>query len=301
MTLHTSSKKTCILPWARAWTFFFAVVAACFVASGDSRADETRISVGYGTVDLHSVVLDLQIEDNPVALDGKGYWLRVMGDEGDYLYSLSFGRHSASGDGIISPSPPEIPIALDLDLKYPEIETVDAALGWHGLNLGELGFGPFIAYERVARSEGTAAFASITDSLSDVSKEQTVAGVLMRAEADNFDISATAGSIVNGNAWEHGLTMSIAADVHVSNAVTVTGDWTRIWGKQAFSSLDERLETTNVIRETKADTFGLGGRVRVADRAFLEGWITRARNGTNIHFGQENWKTTLNIGVGTSF
>ena len=269
-------------------------------ALGAALADETRISAGYGTVDLRALVISL----DPTAMDGKGYWLRMEGDEGDILYGLSFGRHSASGSGVIPPSPPEIPNPIDADVEYPEIETVGATLGWHGLNLGGFGFGPFISYERVAHSDGTVSWLGFTDAVPEATIEQTVTGVLTRMETDGFDISATAGSFVMGDAWEHGLAMSISADVHVSDAVTLTGDWTRAWGKQTVRTgrLDENDGTPiSAISELVADAFGLGGRVRIADRVFLEGRMTRARNGANIDFGQDNWITTLNIGVGTSF
>ena len=265
---------------------------------GAALADETRISVGYGKVDLKT-----HVGSNSTAMNGRGYWLRAEGDEGDFLYGLSFGRHSASGSGVLPPSPPEIPNPLDSNLKYPEIETVGAALGWHGLSLGGYGFGPFIAYERVAHSDGTLSFLRFTDPIPEETMEQTVAGVLMRTETDGFDFSVTAGSVIMGNAWENGLAISIAADVHVTEAVTLMGNWTRAWGKQAVWSgqFEDDGTLIDVIRKTEADAFGLGARVSVADGIFLESWMTRARNGAYIDFGQDNWITTLNIGFGTSF
>ena len=146
-----------------------------------------------------SVDLNLSIGSNQAALDGNGYWLRAEGDEGDFLYSLSFGRHNASGSGVIPPSPPEIPIPLDTDLNSPEIETVGAALGWHGLSLGGLGIGPFIAHERVASSDATFTLLTNTLPIDEASTEQTIAGLLMRKESASLDFSATAGSIVMGD------------------------------------------------------------------------------------------------------
>lgn len=273
-------------------------LAVAMLAACAALADETRISVGYGTVDLHFSFL----YESPSAMDGKGYYLRAEGDEGDFLYSLSFGRHSATGSDVFPPSPPEIPNPTDADLEHPEIETAGASLGWHGLNMGGIGFGPVISYERVAHSDGTVS-SFFTDPIDEATMEQTVAGVLMRTETDNFDFSATVGSIIMGNAWEHGLAMSIAADVHVSDAVTLTGDWTRAWGLQSAwaGEFDNEFNLIYENREIVSDAFGLGGRVRVADGVFLEGWMTRARNGTYIDFGQDNWFTTLNLGVGTFF
>ena len=286
-------------PWTRAWAFVFAVVTACFAAPSAAMANETRVSFGYRTVDLRTGHLGSSSD-----VDGKGYYIRAEGDEGDFLYGLSFGRHSASGTGEIPPNPPTIPNPLESDLNYPDIETVGAALGWHGLYHGGLGFGPFIAYEKVASSDSTLTFNERTLPIVEVmSREQAIAGVLMRAERDNFDFSATAGSIVMGDAWEHGLAMSLAVDIHVSDVVTLTGDWTRAWGEQAVweGIIDDGDKPVHVNRETTADAFGLGGRLRIVDGIFLEGWMTRARNGTNIYFLQDNWTTTLNIGVGTTF
>lgn len=269
-----------------------------FAAPNASLSDETRISIGYGTLDL-----DLRGIGDPIALDGKGYYLRAVGDEGDFLYSLSFGRHSAKGSGVVPPSPPEIPTAFDLDVDYPNIETVGATLGWHGLNLGKAwGFGPFIAYEKVSHTDGTFVWA-FTDQVDTVTMEETVAGLLIRTEMERFDFSATAGSIIMGDAWEHGLAMSVAADIHVSDAVTLTGDWTRAWGNQPVwtGQNDDDGDPIFVFREYVADSFGLGGRVMVADGVFLEGGMTRARNGAYIDFGPDNWATHLNIGIGTSF
>lgn len=288
--------------WREAKAFFFATVAACLAATGAALADETRISVGYGTIELHTGHIRSKAE-----VEGRGYWLRAEGDEGDFLYALSFGRHNASGSGVIPPSPPEIPTPLDSDLKYPDIETVVATLGWHGLYLGGLSFGPFVAYERVAHTDGTFSLPTPSQTFSvridEGTREQTVAGVLMRTETGGFDFSAMAGSIILGDAWENGLAMSIAADIHVTDAVTFTGDWTRSWGKQAVweGDSDANGSPIYVLHETTADAFGLGGRVKVADRVFLEGWMTRSRNGTHIDFGQDNWITTMNVGIGTSF
>lgn len=282
-----------------------AILAACA-----ALADETRVSVRYGTIDqgirLPSIPDPvLLFTFNEAETNGRGYQVQVEGDEADFLYSLNYSRHGVSGT-----IPTQLTVLgqtnqLESDFEY-DIERVGGTLGWHGLKLGGFGFGPVVSYSRTTVSstklviDGSQTLRN-TDAVFGFGSERTVLGALMRNESDLFDFSVSAGTIVQGDAWKHGLALSIEADIHVSDAVTLTGDWTRAWGKQAVFHFVNESRTIDAIRETEADAFGLGGRLKVADRAFLEGRMTRARNGTNIQFGRGSWSTTLNVGVGMSF
>ena len=269
------------------------VIAMC-VAAGAALADETRISIGYGTVDQeydHPEV-DTEIILGGADTNGKGYYLLAEGDEADFLWNLSFSRHSVAGTGpfmVVNPAlTPELTNITGLDYTL-DVETVGATLGWHGLRLGEFGFGPAITYART-RMDGSI-ISNRGQDFGSFSRgaERGVAGVLMRKESDLIDLSATAGSIVQGDAWEHGLVLSIDAEVHVSEAVTLTGDWNRAWGDLAG------------VGNASADMFGFGGRVRVSNGFFLEGVVSRRKNGTSVIFGDDVWGTAVNIGVGVAF
>ena len=282
-----------------------ATFAACAAV-----ADETRISIGYGTIDQGIHIPDISTQGGSLTFgeaetNGRGYQVLVEGDEADFLYSLNYSRNGATGKIPTQLSVLGLPVQFESDYEL-DVERVGGTLGWHGLKLGGFGFGPVVSYSRTTVSNtklviGGSQTLRNTDAVLGFGAERTVLGALMRKESDIFDFSASAGSIVQGDAWEHGLALSIEVDIHVTDAVTLTGDWTRAWGKQAiFHVVNDRL-SIDAIRETEADAFGLGGRVKVADRVFLEGKMTRARNGTNIHIGQDSWSTTLNFGVGTSF
>lgn len=284
-------------------------LAVAMLAACAALADETRISVSYGTID-QGIQLPgipdpiLSVSFNETETKGRGYQVLVEGDEADFLYKLNFRRYGVTGTvptllGSQSTTP------MDSDFEA-DIVSVGGTLGWHGLNLGGFGFGPAVSYSRTTLSNtklvlGNLTPLSNTDSVFGMASERTVLGALMRRESDLFDFSASAGSIIQGDAWKHGLALSIEADIHVSDSVTLTGDWTRVWGKQAAVYFDSDPQSINAFRESEADAFGIGGRVRVADGFFLEGGMTRARNGTNVIFGWDNWTTTLNLGVGTSF
>lgn len=275
-------------------------LAVAMLAACAALADETRISIGYGTIDqgirlpgIPDPILKYTFGEAETA--GQGYQVLVEGDQDDFLYSLSYGRSSVAGkiptSLSVGPAPPQ---SIDASEFESAVETVSGSVGWHGLNLGEFGFGPVIKYSRNALSNtklviGGQAPLRNSDTIFAMASERTVLGALMRRESDLFDFSASAGSIISGDDWKHGLTLSIDADVHVSDAVTLTGDWTRTWGEHEGGG------------DASADMFGLGGRVHVRNGFFLEGNVVRRKNGTNSVFGDDLWGTSMRLGIGRAF
>lgn len=153
-------------------------------------------------------------------------------------------------------------------------------LGWHGLALGEFGFGPAIWLVRYSYDDATN---------SDTTR---IGGALMRMESGQFDFSASLGAILGGGAggaadWDSGLGFDLDAELHVSDALTLSAGWGRISGDLKSGA------------EQEQDLISLGGRFRFADSFFVEGGLERenldASNGT------DRSGTVFRLGVGTAF
>ena len=197
---------------------------------GDTK-EKVRLIGGQSSSDINS--------------DSKAWYLSVEGDEGDFLYLLSFGRGNQKSESTVA----------GMDVKgEADSELAQAFLGWHGLYWGEVGFGPALLHRRleidnfeveVGGQRGTIA--------SNLSSDTTFAGALMRTETDQFDFSTAVGIDAGSEGWKNGYGLLVGADFHVSDSITLSGGWERAWGE---------FENGTDVRE---DIFSLEGRFRIAD------------------------------------
>lgn len=226
--------------------------------------------MNYGTASTKYKLGSLGITGvGNVESDGKAWGLLVEGDEADFFYRLGFSRGNE-----------EATIAgtkLEADA-----ELTTAYLGWHGLNLGEIGIGPAILYQKAdltgVEVNNTAVNLSGTG-------KTIFAGVLMRTETDQFDFTTAVGVDAGSDGWKNGTGLLIEADVHASDAFTLSGGWQRAWGDFENGA------------EVKEDIFSLTGRYRIADTFFVQGGVSR----TNGDAGYNYEVNRLAIGVGATF
>ena len=143
-----------------------------------------------------------------------------------------------------------------------DAELTQAYLGWHGLNLGQIGIGPAILHQNAELSG-----VEIAGSPADFSAmcKTTFAGVLMRTETDQFDFTAAVGIDAGSDGWKNGTGLLIGAGFHVSDAFTQPGGCNRSWGDFEDGT------------EVKENIFSLGGCYRIADSAFVEGAALRTK------------------------
>ena len=223
---------------------------------GAALSDETRISLGYEIIDQ---------EDDAVGgkekSSGNGWYLLGEGDKGDFLYRLSYRDRSQELD--------------DKSRKF-DVSATDAYFGWHGWYLGEVGFG-LAFHHLIAKSN-------------DLETDRTVAGLLMRSESDQIDWTLSLGAIVNSDTFDSGLAISAGADMHVSQAVTLTGGWNRL-----------DAEYKNGGEDATIDVFDLGVRYRFADMFFVEGGVELVNGSSDSLAGADSSSTTFSLGIGTTF
>ena len=236
--------------------FIISLVAALFAMGGAAFSDETRISLGYEIIDQ---------EDDAVGgkekSSGNGWYLLGEGDKGDFLYRLSYRDRSQELD--------------DKSRKF-DVSVTDAYFGWHGLYLGQAGFG--------------AAFNHIMIESGSDEADRTVAGLLMRSESDQIDWTLSLGAIVNSDNLDSGLAFLVGADIHVSQAVTLTGGWNRLDGEYKNGGEDATI-----------DVFDLGARYRFADMFFVEGGVELVNGTSDALAGADSSSTTFSLGIGTTF
>lgn len=231
--------------------FITGLLATAF-AAGIAYAEETRVSLGYETVDQ---------EDN-MDSSGNGWYLLGEGDKGDLVYRLEYRDLSQE---------------LDDNSRKFDVSETDAYFGWHGWYLGEaVGFGPVFNHIMVKSDN--------------VDSDRTVAGLMMRSESDQIDWTLSLGAIVNSDTFDSGLAFSVGADMHVSQAVTLTGGWNRT-----------QAEYKNGGEDATIDVFDLGARYRFADMFFVEGGLQLANGSSDELAGADTSSTTFSLGVGTTF
>ena len=190
---------------------------------GAALSDETRNSVGYENGNRKHTLIDGTSGES----DLTGWYLLGEGDQGDFLYRLSYSDRSDKLAG------------RDLGQNVTQ-----GYLGWHGLALGEFGFGPAIWLVRYSYDDAT-----------------------------NSDTTRIGGGAGGAAVWDSGLGFDLDAELHISDALTLSAGWGRISGELKSGA------------ELEQDLISLGGRFRFADSFFVEGGLERenldASNGTD--------------------
>lgn len=236
--------------------FITGLLATAF-AAGIAYAEETRISAGYQIIDQEDDTIAGKEESS-----GNGWYLLGEGDKGDFVYRLSYR---------------DLSLELDDNSRKFDVSVTDAYFGWHGWYLGDaVGFGP--VFNHIMVKSGN------TES------DRTIAGLMMRSESDQIDWTLSLGAIVNSDTFDSGLAFSVGADMHVSQAVTLTGGWNRT-----------QAEYKNGGEDAKIDVFDLGARYRFADMFFVEGGLELVNGSSDELAGADSSSTTFLLGVGTTF
>ena len=256
-------------------------LAAVILTAGIAIADETRISVGYSVSNQKEQVDMIDgVPSSPIESDINAWYLDVEGDEGDFLYLLSFGRGNQNSEASIA-------AGTLVDIKgEADTELTQALLGWHGLYWGEVGFGPAIMHRRLEIDDAELVVGGQPVTIEGaLSGKTTFAGALLRTESDQFDFSAAVGIDAGSEGWDNGYGLILGADIHVSDTFTLTGGWQRAWGEYEIGV------------DVREDVFSLQGRLRIADNFFVEGGATR----TNGSVGYDYSATGYSIGLGAVF